>query len=132
MDTAQAAAGYGGTVRAAADKKAITWNRKRLEDFGCFTPEGMVELRKGNAPAITKGPYTGGEVALDHVLPVAVVPELTARFYNLEAIPAKENGSKGAKIGRRELELARRWHRDGLLSAAGLAAVEAAGQARHE
>lgn len=65
----------------------------------------------------------GGEgIALDHVLPRAVVPELAARFYNLEAIPAKENGSKGAKIGKRELDLARRWQRERLLSTA----VEAA------
>lgn len=55
-----------------------------------------------------------------------MVPELAARFYNLEAIPAKENESKGAKIGQRELYLARRWRKEGLLSAAGLAAVEAA------
>jgi hypothetical protein len=65
-------------------------------------------------------------IALDYVLPRAVVPELAARFYNLEAIPAKANGRKGAKIGQRELDLARRWHREGLLSAAGLAAVEEA------
>ena len=86
----------------------------------------MADLRKGHAPTITKGAHSGDEVALDHVLPRAVVPELAARFYNLEAIPAKENGRKGAKIGKLELDLARRWQREGLLSAAGLAAVEAA------
>jgi hypothetical protein len=55
-----------------------------------------------------------------------LVPELAARFYDLEAIPARVNLAKSAKIGKRELDLARRWNRDGLLSAAGLAAVEAA------
>jgi hypothetical protein len=108
IDTAQAAAGYGGTKGAAADKLAVTWSRKKLEDFGCFTPEGMAKLRKGGSPAITKGPHDGDSIALDHVLPRAVVPELAARFYNLEAIPAKQNRAKSAKIGQRELDLARR------------------------
>jgi hypothetical protein len=87
----------------------------------------MAELRKGGSPTITKGPHAGDSVALDHVLPRAVVPKLAARFYNLEAIAAKANLAKSAKIGQRELDLARRWQREGLLSAAGLAAVEAAG-----
>lgn len=34
--------------------------------------------------------------------------------------------AKGDKIGRREVEIARRWHHEGLLSEAGLQAVEAA------
>jgi hypothetical protein len=67
---------------------------------------------------------------LDHVLPRAVVPELAAKFYNLEAIPAPENLAKSAKIGPRELALAIRWREDGLLSAAGLEAVMAAVAAR--
>lgn len=104
----------------------ITWSRQKLEDFGCFTPEGMAELRKGGFPKISKGKHAGESIALDHVLPRAVVPELAARFYNLEAIPAHENLAKSAKIGKRELELERRWNREGVLSAGGLKAVDAA------
>jgi hypothetical protein len=48
----------------------------------------------------------------------------SARFYNLEAIPAKDNLRKSSKITAREVALARRWHRDGLLTAEGLKAVE--------
>jgi len=51
-----------------------------------------------------------------------------SRFFNLEALPAKENQSKAARIGRRELDLARRWQREGLLSAAWLQAVDAAAE----
>jgi hypothetical protein len=76
------------------------------------------------APTITKGEHAGDSIALDHFLPTAVVPELAARFFNLETPPAHENQAKSAKIGRRELELARRWHREGLLPAAVLKAVE--------
>ena len=98
-------------------------------------------MDRANRPTITKGPHTREGIALDHalpravlpravlpraVLPRAVVPELAARFYNLEAIPAKANLAKSAKIGQRELDPVRRWQKSGLLSAAGLAAVEAA------
>lgn len=88
----------------------------------CKNPASGIRINPFSARA-----DTGECIALDYVLFPAVVPELAARFYNLEAIPAEENGSKGAKIGKRELDLARRWNREGLLSAAGLAAVEAAG-----
>lgn len=54
------------------------------------------------------------------------MPELAAKFFNLEAITAKANRAKSAKITARELELARQWNREGLLSTEGLAAVEVA------
>lgn len=126
VETAQAEAGYAGSKGAVADKMAILWNRKKLEDFGCFSTEGMEKLRKGGSPLITKGSASGTQVALDHVLPRAVVPELAARFYNLEAIPAHENLMKSDKVGKRELELAKRWNQEGLLSDEGLKAVIAA------
>lgn len=67
----------------------------------------------------------GDTIALDHILPVKVVPELAASFYNLEAIPSKKNLRIGAKITGREVIIAKRWNLDGLLSAEGLKAVEA-------
>lgn len=73
---------------------------------------------------ITKGEHAGDSIALDHILPRSIVPELAARFYNLEAIPSKVNLQKSAKIRKRELQLARRWQREGLPSAKGLKAVE--------
>lgn len=124
IDTAQKTAGYGGSTGAKADKQAILWSRKNLESWGCFTPEGMQKLRKGGSPKITIGKNAGDAIALDHVLPRAVVPELAARFYNLEAIPSKENLRKSANITAREVTLAKRWNREGLLSAVGLKAVE--------
>lgn len=128
LDVAQATARYAGTPGARADKIAISSNRQNLEDFGCFTPEGMAKLRKGGSPAITRGPHAGDTVALDHMLPRSIVPELAARFFNLEAIDASANLAKSAKVTAREVALARRWHREGLLSTDGLLAVEAAGQ----
>lgn len=126
MNAAQAAAGYGGTPRAKADKQAILWTRAKLERWGCFSPEGMAKLRKGGSPPITKGEHAGNAIALDHLLPVSVAPEVAARFFNPEAITADENRRKGAKITEREIALARLWNREGLLSGEGLQAVESA------
>ena len=81
-------------------------------------------MRKGGSPIITKGESIGDSIAIDHVLPRSIVPELAARFYNLEAIPAKKNLLKSANITEREINLARRWHREKLLSLNGLRAVE--------
>lgn len=46
IDAAHVAAGYAGTASAKADKLAISGNREKLESFGCFTPEGVAELKK--------------------------------------------------------------------------------------
>jgi hypothetical protein len=124
IDTAQKTAGYAGSSGAKADKQAILWSRTNLEKWGCFTPEGNEKLRNGGSPIITKGEHAGDSIALDHVLPRSLVPELAARFYNLEAIPAKDNLRKSSKITAREIALARRWQREGLLTAEGLKAVE--------
>ncbi len=122
---AQQVANYAGTPSAIADKAAIVWSRSKLDQWGCFTEAGMEKLRRGGSPEITKGEHSGDSIALDHVLPRAVVPELAARFYNLEAVPSRQNAAKSAKITTREVMLARRWHRDGLISDSGLDAVVA-------
>jgi hypothetical protein len=114
------------TLGAAADRKALLWAHDRLTKYGCFTVEGMEKMKRGGSPKITLGEHAGDSIALDHVLPCAVVPELEARFYNLEPVPAAVNRAKSAKITQREIDLARHWHKSGLLSAAGLAAVERA------
>jgi hypothetical protein len=44
-------------------------------------------------------------------------------LYNLEMMPLTMNQRKSAKIGIRQIDLARRWNQDGLLSDAGLKAV---------
>jgi hypothetical protein len=124
IGTAQAVTGSSGTPAAKADMLAIISNRTKLQVFGCLTANGMAKLRKGGSPAITKGEHSGDCIALDHILPRSVVPELAARFYNLEALPARVNLAKSDRIGQRELNLARQWNREGLLSTPGLRAVE--------
>lgn len=123
LELAQTTAHYAGTPRARADKECIVWSAKKLLEFGCITADGMEKLRKGGSPMIMNGEHAGDSIALDHVLPRSLVPELAARFYNLEAIPSRQNLAKSDRIGKRELELARRWQKMGLLSAKGLNAI---------
>jgi hypothetical protein len=121
--SAQQIAGVAGSARAEADRAALVRNRLILERLGCFTEEGLANLRRGKAPRITLGPYAGDIVHVDHIIPRAVAPELDLRIYNLEFMPATLNTRKGAGIGVRQLQLARKWHAAGLLSDSGLRAV---------
>ena len=70
----------------------------------------MAKLRKGNAPTITKGPYAGEIVTGDHIIPRSVTPELDNTLFNLEFMPLTLNQRKCAKVGQRQIDLARRWH----------------------
>jgi hypothetical protein len=83
----------------------------------------MILLRKGNAPTITKGPYAGEIVTGDHIIPRSVTPELDNTLFNLEMMPLTLNQRKSAKVGQRQLDLAERWHKAGLLSDEGFRAV---------
>ena len=79
-----------------------------LESLRCFDEAGMIKLRKGNAPTITKGPYTGEIVNGDHIIPRSVCPELDNAFYNLEMMPLTLNQRRSAKISTRQIDLAKR------------------------
>jgi hypothetical protein len=103
---AQIAAKYADTAMAKADAKAIAHSWGNMNEFGCFSDEGMSKMRKGGSPIIAKGPKAGDGVAIDHILPRAVVPELAGKFYNLEPIPAGDNLAKSAHVRDRELEIA--------------------------
>jgi hypothetical protein len=54
---------------------------------------------------------------------MAVAPELDRVIANLELMPLRMNEGKNAKIGARQLDLARKLHGAGLLSRAGFEAV---------
>jgi hypothetical protein len=107
LDTAQQLARYHGSPRAKADALAIIGNRDKLEALGCFDAAGMAELRRGHGPTITNGPDAGRGVEPGHIFPVSITPELAAQLFNLQAISDRENLAKTAKIGRREIGLAR-------------------------
>jgi len=112
---AQQKAGYGGTRRADEDKEAILRNLMILERLGCLTDDGMSKLRRGNAPTITRGPFAGEIVEVDHIIPRSVAPELDEKLFNLEFIPSSVNRRKSDSIAPRQQALAKRWASEGLL-----------------
>ena len=111
--------------RAKAKRESLIRNRVILERLGCIDEAGMIKLRKGNAPTITKGPYAGEIVTGDHIIPRSVCPELDNALY----MPLTLNQKKSAKIGTRQIDLAKRWNADGLLSDEVLKAVLEEGKA---
>jgi hypothetical protein len=129
IDQAHAQTGPHEPKRAMAQRDSLIRNRVILERLGCIDEAGMIKLRKGNAPTITKGPYAGEIVTGDHIIPRSICPELDNAFYNLEMMPLTLNQRKSAKIGTRQIDLAKRWNADGLLSDEGLKAVLEEGKA---
>ena len=56
--------------------------------------------------------------------------QLNNALYNLEMMPLTLNQRKGAKVTQRQIDLAKRWNADGLLSDEGLKAVLEEGENR--
>ncbi|MDA7646792.1 hypothetical protein N8675_02535 [Akkermansiaceae bacterium] len=107
IDQAHAQTGPHEPRRAKAQRASLIRNRVILERLGCIDEAGMIKLRKGNAPTITKGPYAGEIVTGDHIIPRSVCPELDNALYNLEMMPLTLNQRKSAKIGTRQIDLAK-------------------------
>ena len=62
-------------------------------------------MRRGRPPTVTRGPYTGDELSVDHIIPFAVMPQLDHVIANLELMPLRMNRSKGDKMGERQKSL---------------------------
>ena len=116
LDEAARLNGTAGTPYAGFIRWGMLENLRLAKQLGILTPEGMAELRRGKSATITKGEYAGQEAEADHVIPVAVCPELRNQVMNLELLPAKLNRSKGAKIGERQKVFAKELHDAKLLS----------------
>jgi hypothetical protein len=108
--------------------EAMVRNLVIAERLGCLDPDGLREMHRGLAPTVHRGPYRGEKLSVDHIIPRAVVPELDNVIANLELMPLKMNEGKNAKIGARQVDLARKLHKAGLLSSEGLKAVERKGK----
>ena len=126
IESAQRVNGSHGTERATMLVESLARNRTILERLGCLDEAGMSKLRKGNAPTITKGPYAGELATGDHIIPRSVCPALDNVLVNLEFLPATLNQKKGAKVGERQVALARKFHAAGIIDSAELGAIEGA------
>ena len=104
MDKTMSAVGWGGTLKGDLTAAAMARNRTIADRLGCLDPEGMALLRRGNAPSIRFGPYTGEKLTVDHIIPRAVSPSLDLVLANLELMPHSLNLRKGSKVGQRQID----------------------------
>jgi hypothetical protein len=90
--------------------------------------EVLATVKRSHLPwlARAKGPYKGEIATGDHIIPRSICTELDNVLINLEFMPETLNQNKGAKVGDRQVQLARKWAKAGVLSEAGMIAVEAA------
>jgi hypothetical protein len=115
--------GWGGTLKGQLTAAAMARNRTIAERLGCLDDEGMENLRRGKAPTITRGPYAGEKLTVDHIIPRAVAPTLDKVLTNLELMPHSLNIRKGAKVGERQIDLANKLLQAGLLTSKEHAAI---------
>ncbi|MBE7158536.1 MAG: hypothetical protein INR62_08915 [Rhodospirillales bacterium] len=126
IDRAQKQNGSYGTPRAPLVKVSLLRNLKICDGLRMLTPENLASLRRGGAPTVMRGPYAGQKAEVDHIVPLAVVWNLGNELANLELLPASLNRGKSAKVGERQLDLARKFQNAGLITEEELAAVKVA------
>ena len=62
--------------------------------LGCLTAAGLHDMRRGQSPTITLGPYAGDQLSVDHIIPCALAPPLDHVIANLELMPLRMNIGK--------------------------------------
>jgi hypothetical protein len=82
--------------------EAMIRNLRIAAQLGCLTSEGLAEMRRGRSPTVTRGPYTGDQLSVDHIIPFSVMPQFDRVIANLELMPLRVNRSKGDEIGERQ------------------------------
>jgi len=97
-------------------RAALLRNLDIAEKLGCLSPENVELMKHGTSPLITRGPYAGQPAEIDHIVPIAVVPELGNEIANLEMMPRTLNRRKGAKVGQRQMDYLRRFLDAGAIS----------------
>ena len=114
-----------GEPRAALVRSSLSRNLKIGDELGLFTPENRDHLRRGHAAIVTRGPYRGEPVEIDHIVPVSLAPEVGNELANLELLPETLNRRKSNRVGPRQLAHAEALRSAGLLTAESYARVQA-------
>lgn len=83
--------------------------------LGCLTAPNAARMRHGKSPVISRGPYAGEPAEVDHIIPVALAPELGNELANLELMPRTLNRRKGRKVGARQVAYAGKFAAAGIL-----------------
>lgn len=103
-------------AHAALVREGLLRNLTISDRLGLLTPENAEGMRRGRSPIVMHGPYAGEKAEVDHIVPVIVAPQLCNELANLELMPRTLNRRKGAKMGQRQRDYARRFNAAGMLS----------------
>jgi hypothetical protein len=101
--------------RAALVKLSLLENLKIARYLGLLTPENLDHLRHGGAAQVTRGPYAGESVEIDHIVPISLAPEIGNELANLEMLPRTLNRQKSNRVGARQLAYADKFYEAGML-----------------
>ena len=96
-------------------KNQLARNLKIADELGLLTPENCERLKRGNAAIITRGPYAGETVEIDHIVPFSLAPEVGNELANLEMLPKTSNRQKSDRVGEWQLAHAEKLFAAGLL-----------------
>lgn len=96
------------TPRGQLAKESLLRNLTILERLGCLTEANLAKLRRGRAPTITRGPYTGEIAEVDHIVPVSKALQFENWIGNLEFMPRTLNRRKSDKMGDRQEAMMRK------------------------
>ena len=109
-------AGYTNTLAAKLTVDAMVRNLAIATRLGCLDQDGLNQMRLGKSPTVRKGPYAGDKLTVDHIVPIAAMPQLGNVIANLELLPQRLNAAKKAKLGTRQRALIQDCRRAGWLS----------------
>jgi hypothetical protein len=109
--------------RASLVKNQLVLNLKIADELGLLTADNRDRLKRGNAAIVTRGPYSGEPVEIDHIVPFSLAPEAGNELANLEMLPKTLNRQKSDRVNERQVAYAEKLFEAGLLSKSSVEAV---------
>lgn len=111
--------------RAHLVKESLLRNVKIADELGLLTDANKDRLRRGSSAQVSRGPYAGEPVEIDHIVPFSLARELGNELANLEMLPKTLNRRKSNHVQQRQLDYALKFFQAGLLRKESLDRVQA-------
>jgi hypothetical protein len=96
--------------------ESLAQNTRTAMNLGILDAEGRRTLAAGLLPEISKGPYVGGDVDVEYVVPVEHAPELEAYFANMTLRPVLLTQELGSPVDRSTYEKAGHFYQASMIS----------------
>ncbi len=106
-----------GIFDAKIDIAQIQKTYHQAKEWGIFDDAGNIErMQHERAPTITRGPYAGQFVEVDHIIPWSRAPETRTTFGNLRYLPEKVNQARSDTLDADMIEKVNEYAKRGLLT----------------